>query len=160
MIDVADGVNEGPFSAERPGKLPTIELMHICFSGTYTSQQMETLLWRGSGFYSYLGTKDLAEVERRIDHGDARAALVFDTMAYQIAKEIGAMATVLQGRVDALLLTGGMTHSTRLVAAVRAAVGWIAPVAVYPGEDELQALAEGVLRVLRGEELAQEYGAT
>jgi butyrate kinase len=85
---------------------------------------------------------------------------VFDVMAYQIAKEIGAMATVLQGRVDALLITGGMAHSARLVAAVKAAVGWIAPLAVYPGEDELQALAEGVLRVLCGEEPAREYGAT
>jgi butyrate kinase len=159
MIDVADGVNEGPFSAERTGKLPAIELMRLCFGGKYTHREMEALLWRGSGFYSYLGTKDLAEVERRIDNGDARAALVFDAMAYQIAKEIGAMATVLQGRVDALLITGGMAHSQRLVAAVRAAAGWIAPVAVYPGEDELQALAEGVLRVLCGEELAREYGS-
>jgi butyrate kinase len=160
MIDVADGVNEGPFSAERPGKLPAIELMHLCYGGKYTHQQMDTLLWRGSGVYSYLGTKDLAEVERRIDQGDARAALVFDAMAYQIAKEIGAMATVLQGGVDAVLITGGMAHSARLVAAVRAAVEWIAPVTVYPGEDELQALAEGVLRVLCGEEPAREYGAT
>jgi butyrate kinase len=159
MIDVADGVNEGPFSAERPGKLPTIELMRLCFSGRYTHQEMETLLWRGSGFYSHLGTKDLAEVEQRIDNGNARAALVFDAMAYQIAKEIGAMATVLHGRMDALLITGGMAHSQRLLAAVQAAAGWIAPVTVYPGEDELQALAEGVLRVLSGEELAREYGA-
>ena len=159
MIDVADGVNEGPFSAERPGKVPAIELMRLCFSGGYTHQQMEALLWRGSGFYSYLGTKDLAEVEQRIDNGDARASLVFDAMAYQIAKEIGAMATALQGRVDALLITGGMAHSARVVAAVRALVEWIAPVVVYAGEDELQALAEGVLRVLRGEELAREYGA-
>jgi butyrate kinase len=160
MIDVADAVSEGPFSAERAGKLPTIELMHLCFSGKYTQQQMEALLRSGSGFYSYLGTKDLAEVEQRIDNGDARAALVFDAMAYQIAKEVGAMATVLRGRVDALLITGGMAHSRRLVAAVQAAVGWIAPLAVYSGEDELQALAEGVLRVLCGEELAREYGAT
>ena len=160
MIDVANGVSEGPFSAERGGTLPTIELMHLCFSGKYTYQQMEDLLWRRSGFYSYLGTKDLAEVEQRIANGDGRAALVFNAMAYQIAKEIGAMATVLLGRVDALLITGGMAHSARLVAAVQAAVGWIAPVAVYPGEDELQALAEGVLRVLCGEESAQEYGAT
>jgi butyrate kinase len=159
MIDVADAVSEGPFSAERAGKLPTIELVHLCFSGRYTHQQMEGLLRSGSGFYSYLGTKDLAEVEQRIDKGDGRAALVFDAMAYQIAKEIGAMATVLLGRVDALLITGGMAHSARLVAAVHAAVGWIAQVVVYPGEDELQALAEGVLRVLCGEELAREYGA-
>ncbi|MGD0227383.1 MAG: butyrate kinase [Terriglobia bacterium] len=160
MVDVADAVSEGPFSAERAGKLPTIELVHLCFSGRHTHQQMEGLLRSGSGFFSYLGTKDLTEVEQRIDSGDARAALVFDAMAYQIAKEIGAMATVLLGRVDALLITGGMAYSARLVGAIQAAVGWIAPVAVYPGEDELQALAEGVLRVLCGEELAREYGAT
>jgi len=160
MIDAADAVSEGPFSAERAGKLPTAQLADLCFSGQYTPQQMVALLWSGSGFYSYLGTKDLAEVERRIDDGDALASLVFDAMAYQIAKEIGAMATVLQGRVDALLITGGMAHSPRLVAAVRAVVRWIAPVAVYPGEDELQALAEGALRVLCGEESAREYGAT
>jgi butyrate kinase len=159
MIDVANGVSEGPFSAERTGTLPAIELMHLCFSGKYTHQQMEDLLWRGSGFYSYLGTKDLSEVEKRIANGDDRAALVFNAMGYQIAKEIGALATVLQGRVDALLITGGMAHSARLVEAVKAAVGWIAPLSVYPGEDELQALAEGVLRVLCGEEPALEYGA-
>ena len=160
MIDVADAVSEGPFSAERAGKLPTAQLADLCFSGQYTPQQVEALLWSGSGFYSYLGTKDLGEVEHRIDKGDTHAALVFDAMAYQIAKEIGAMATVLRGRVDALLITGGMAHSQRLVAALQAAVGWIAPVTVYPGEDELQALAEGVLRVLCGEEPAREYGAT
>jgi butyrate kinase len=158
MIDVADAVSEGPFSAERAGKLPTIELLRLCFSGKYSHPQMEGLLRSGSGFYSYLGTKDLAEVEQRIDNGDGRAALVFEAMAYQIAKEIGAMATVLMGRVDGLLITGGMAHSTRLLQAVQAAAGWIAPVAVYPGEDELQALAEGVLRVLSGEEPAREYG--
>ena len=160
MIDVADAVSEGPFSADRAGKLPTAQLADLCFSGKCTPKQMEALLWSGSGFYSYLGTKDLAEVEQRIANGDGHAAQVFNAMAYQIAKEIGAMATVLLGRVDALLITGGMAHSARLVAAVQAAVGWITPVAVYPGEDELQALAEGVLRVLSGEELAQEYGAT
>ncbi|MGD0458983.1 MAG: butyrate kinase [Terriglobia bacterium] len=160
MIDVAAANSEAPFSAERAGKLPTTELVRLCFSGRYTHQQVEGLLQSGSGFYSYLGTKDLAEVERRIDNGDGRAALVFDAMTYQIAKEIGAMATVLLGRVDALLITGGMAHSARLVAAVQAAVGWIAQVVVYPGEHELQALAEGVLRVLCGEEPAREYGAT
>lgn len=160
MIDVADAVSEGPFSAERAGKLPTIELMHLCYSGKYTREQMEALLRSGSGFYSYLGTKDLTEIERRMENGDARATLVFDAMAYQIAKEIGAMATVLEGRVDALLITGGMAHSRRLLEAVEARAGWIAPVAVYPGEDELQALAEGALRVLRGEEVAREYPGT
>jgi butyrate kinase len=155
MVDVADAISEAPFSAERAGKLPTIELMRLCFSGRYSREEMEVLLRTESGLYSYLGTKDLSEVERRIDAGDARAALVFEAMVYQIAKEVGAMATVLLGRVDAVLITGGMAHSARLVSAIRNSVEWIAPVSIYPGENELQALAEGVLRVLRGEEQAR-----
>lgn len=158
MIDNADASNEAPFSAERAGKLPTLELAKLCFSGEYTHGQIERLLRTSSGFYSYLGTKDLVEVERRIDDGDSRAALVFDAMAYQISKEIGAMAAVLKGRVDALLITGGMAHSPRLVSAVKESVEWIAPIFVYPGEDELQALAEGALRVLRAVEPALQYG--
>ena len=100
----------------------------------------------------------LGEVERRIEAGDEKAETVLRAMVYQIAKEIGAMATVLRGRVDGLLLTGGMAHSQRLVAELSQSVGWIAPVSVYAGEDELQALAEGALRVLRGEENAREFG--
>ena len=113
---------------------------------------MEGLLFREGGLYSYLGTKDLMEVERRIAGGEAKAKTVFDAMAYQIAKEIGAMAAVLRGRVDAVLFTGGMAHSQRLVALLSDSVSWIAPATVYPGEDELQALVEGALRVLRHEE--------
>lgn len=157
MVDVADPGNEGPFSAERAGALPTRELVRLCFSGRYTKQQVYALLQSEGGLYSYLGTKDLDEVERRIDAGDARAALVWEAMVSQIAKEIGAMAAALGGRVDAVLLSGGMAHSARLVEAIRPRVEWIAPVTVYPGEDELRALAEGVLRVLRGEETAREY---
>jgi butyrate kinase len=111
---------------------------------------------REGGIYSYLGTKDLREVERRIANGDSKAGLIFDAMVYQIAKEIGAAATVLYGRVDAILLTGGMAHSDKLIGQLRSAIEWIAAVVVYPGEDELQALAEGTLRVLRHEEEAQE----
>jgi butyrate kinase len=157
MEDVADPCNEGPFSAERAGALPTRELVRLCFSGQYAKRQVYDLLQSEGGLYSYLGTKDLDEVERRVDSGDARAALVFEAMVCQIAKEIGAMAAVLRGRVDAILLTGGMAHSARLVNMIRPRVEWIAPVAVYPGEDELRALADGVLRVLRGEETAREY---
>jgi butyrate kinase len=157
MIEVANPNNEGPFSAERAGALPTSELVSLCFSGRYDRRQVHAMIQSEGGFYSYLGTKDLAEVERRIDAGDARAALVFDAMVYQIAKEIGAMAAVLAGRVDAVLLTGGMAYSARLVAGLRPSVEWIAPMVVYPGEDELRSLAEGVLRVLRGEEQAKEY---
>ena len=95
-------------------------------------------------------------MERRIEAGDSHAALIFDAMVYQTAKDIGAMATVLKGRVDAVLLTGGMAHSEKLVPKLREAIEWIAPVTVYPGEDELQALAEGAMRVLCGEEKARE----
>jgi butyrate kinase len=155
MVDVTNSREEGAFSTERAGSLPIMQLTALCFSGKYSQREVEGLLFRDAGLYSYLGTKDLVEVERRIDAGDAAAKIVFEAMVYQIAKEIGAMATVLHGRVDAVLFTGGMAHSRLLVSALSASVGWIAPIAVYPGEDELQALAEGALRVLRREEEAK-----
>ena len=155
MIDVTNSREEGAFSTERAGGVPVMQLVDLCFSQKYTQKQVEALLFREGGLYSYLGTKDLVEVERRVASGDEKAKTVFEAMAYQIAKEIGAMAAVLHGRVDAVLLTGGMAHSERLVARLSEYVIWIAPVAVYPGEDELQALTEGVLRVLRCEENAR-----
>jgi butyrate kinase len=152
MVDVTNSREEGAFSTERAGTVPQMQLVDLCFSGQYTRKQVEALLFREGGLDSYLGTKDLMEVERRIAGGDAMAKLVFEAMAYQIAKEIGAMATVLHGRADAVLVTGGMAHSGRLISLLTASVGWIAPIVVYPGEDELQALTEGALRVLRCEE--------
>ena len=157
MIDVTNSREEGAFSTERAGTVPVMQLVDLCFSGKYTRAEVEALLFREGGLYSYLGTKDLGEVERRIDSGDTRARTVCDAMLYQIAKDIGAMATVLRGRVDAVLITGGMANSERLVSALRERMGWIAPLAIYPGEDELQALVEGVLRVLRGEEAAHSF---
>ena len=155
MIDVTTSREEGAFSTERAGGVPAMQLVDLCFSGRYTRDQVETALFREGGLYSYLGTKDLIEVERRMDAGDKKAKLVFAAMACQIAKEIGAMAAVLHGSVDALLLTGGMAFSERLVASLMEYVGWIAPIVQYPGEDELRALVEGSLRVLRGEEEAR-----
>jgi butyrate kinase len=156
MIDVNVSGQEGTFAMDRSGGLQIQKVIQLCFSGQYTEPQLWNLLNREGGVYSYLGTKDLREVERRIEAGDGQAALVFDAMVYQTAKDIGAMATVLDGRVDALLLTGGMARSEKLVHQLSKAIQWIAPVCVYPGEDELQALAEGALRVLRGEEPARE----
>jgi butyrate kinase len=152
MVDVTNSREEGAFSTERAGGVPAMQLVELCFSGKYTQHQVEGLLFHDAGLYSYLGTKDLVEVERRMEHGDTMAKTAFDAMAYQIAKEIGAMAAVLHGRVDAVLVTGGMAHSQRLVAALTEYVSWIAPLTVYAGEDELRALAEGALRVLRREE--------
>lgn len=152
MIDATDAQQEGPFSPERAGAVPALKLARLCFSGKYDKRQVERMLVGEGGLFSHLGTTDLVEVERRIAAGDAKAALVFDAMAYQIAKEIGAMATVLDGRVDAILLTGGMAHSRALVGKVAEATNWIGSVEVYAGEEELLALVEGALRVLRGEE--------
>jgi butyrate kinase len=152
MVDVTNSREEGAFSTERAGGVPAMQLVDLCFSGKHTQKQVAALLFRDGGLYSYLGTRDLLEVERRIQSGDARARIVFEAMIYQIGKEIGAMAAVLHGHVDAVLFTGGMAHSQQLVSALSGYVGWIAPIKIYPGEDELQALAEGVLRVLRGEE--------
>lgn len=152
MIDVTNSREEGAFSPERAGSVPAMQLVDLCFSGRYTQAQIEDLLFREGGLCSYLGTKDLREVEQRIDSGEDRAALVYGSMVYQMAKEIGAMAAVLGGKVDAVVLTGGLANSERLVSALGQRVDWIAPMVVYPGEDELQALVEGALRVLRSEE--------
>jgi butyrate kinase len=152
MVDVTNSREEGAFSTERAGGVPAMQLVDLCFSSKYTQKQVEALLFRDGGLYSYLGTRDLAEVECRIQSGDARAKEAFEAMIYQIGKEIGAMAAVLHGQVDAVLFTGGMAHSRRLVSRLSEYASWIAPITVYPGEDELQALTEGALRVLRGEE--------
>ncbi len=157
MTDVTNSREEGAFSTERAGGVPAMQLVELCFGGKYTRKQIEELLFRDGGLYSYLGTKDLQEVERRMASGDAEACVVYEAMIYQIAKELGALATVLNGNVDAILLTGGMAHSERLVSAIQERVSWIAPLVVYPGEDELQALTEGALRVLRREELLQVF---
>ena len=146
---------EGPFGPDRTGWLPVRELIKVCFSGAYNDKQLDRMVFGEGGLFAYLGTRDLTEVERRVDAGDAKAAEVYEAMVYQIAKEAGAMAAVLCGKVDALLLTGGMAHSERMVARLRRYLAWIAPITVYPGEDELLALAEGVFRVLDGEEPAK-----
>ena len=146
---------EGPFGPDRTGSLPVRELIKVASSGAFTQKQLDRKVFGEGGLFAYLGTRDLKEVERRINAGDERASAVYESMLYQVAKEAGAMAAVLQGRMDAVLLTGGMAYSERLVTKLRAYIDWIAPVAVYPGEDELQALAEGVFRVLDGEERAR-----
>lgn len=160
MVDVCNPREEGPFSADRAGGLPAIKLLDLAFSGEATHDELVRRIFREGGVYSYLGTRDLADVERRVEAGDPEAALVVDAMLYQIAREIGAMATVLNGRVDAILLTGGMAHSARYTQDLTRRVDWIAPVHVFPGEDELRALAEGALRVVSGEEKALEYRPT
>lgn len=158
VIDVNDGLaGEGPFSPERTGGIPAEPLIKMCFSGAYTQKELLDKVSRAGGMSAYLGTHDLRTCERLIKEGDDYAALVLESMAYQVSKEIGAMVAVLEGRVDAIILTGGLAYSVRFTSAIKNRVSLIAPVLVYPGEDELRALAEGALRVLRGQETAKEY---
>jgi butyrate kinase len=159
MVDVTNSREEGPFSAERAGAVPTVRLVERVLREGLSFAAAEAMLFREGGIHSYLGTRDLREVERRIDAGDDRAALVLDAMLYQVRKEVGAMAAVLDGAVDAVLLTGGMARSQRVASELVARLGWVAPVEVYPGEDELRALAEGALRVLAGAEPHQPFRA-
>jgi butyrate kinase len=154
MID-QNTPEEGPFGPDRTGSLPVRQLVRQCFQADFNEKQLDRMVFGEGGLFAYLGTRDLQEVEGRIDAGDSRASAVFDAMVYQIGKETGAMAAVLRGQVDAVLLTGGMAHSERLISRLRPSIEWIAPVSVFPGEDELRALAEGVFRVLNGEEQAK-----
>ena len=157
IIDANDASSDGPFSPERTGGLPLQPFISLCFSGKYTEQEIRKMVMGKGGLVAYLGTNNADEVEKRIQNGDEYAREVYEAMAYQIAKEIGAMATVLKGKVDAVVLTGGLANSKMLVDWITERVSFIAPVLVFPGEDEMRALALGVLRVLRGEEQAKEY---
>ena len=158
VIDVNDALaGEGPFTPERTGAIPVIPVINMCFSGEYTQEEMIEKVTQKGGMKAYLGTNDEAEVQKMINNGDEFAALVLDSMAYQVSKEIGAMAAVLEGLVDAIILTGGLAHSIRFTGAVKQRVDKLAPVYVFPGEDEMLALASGVLRVLRGKERPAQY---
>lgn len=157
IIDVNDASSDGPFSPERTGGLPLQPFTKLCFSGSYTEAGIRELVMGKGGLVAYLGTNSALEVERRIAAGDEDARGVYEAMAYQISKEIGAMSTVVRGHVDAIALAGGLAASSLLVNWIRGRVEFIAPVLVFAGEDEMAALAEGVLRVLRGESPALEY---
>jgi len=159
-IDVNNGLDgEGPFSPQRSGSLPPGQLIDLCFSGTLTHGDLKKLNKGRGGLIDLVGTADLREVERRIDAGDARAAEVFEALAYQIAKQVASMVPAFEGEsVERILLTGGMARSARLVAAIEryvAAMG--CGISVYPGENEMSALVKGALRVLSGKEEARDY---
>lgn len=157
IIDANNANEMGPFSPERAGGLPVGDLMKLCFSGQYTQEELKKKLVGKGGLVAYLGTNDAREVLQRIEAGDEQARLVFDAMGYQIAKEIGAMATVLCGKADAVVLTGGVAYSKYLTDYITERVSFIAPVIIKPGEDEMWALNEGVLRVSSGQEQAKIY---
>lgn len=159
VIDVNDGLyGEGPFSPERTGGLPVGRLIDLCYSGEYaTSAQVRKVIAGKGGLVAYLNTNDAREVVKLIENGDQKAKLIYSAMAYQIAKEIAAHAAVLYGKVDAIVLTGGLAYDKLLVKMIIERVDFIANVKVVPGENEMTALSEGALRVLRGQEQAKEY---
>ncbi|MBA4600932.1 butyrate kinase [Thermoactinomyces mirandus] len=158
VIDVNNGLNgDGPFSPERSGTLPVGDLVSLCFSGKYLLGDIMQLIVGRGGLVGYLGTNDARDVEEMIENGDKKATLVYEAMAYQVAKEVGSASTVLYGNVDAIILTGGLAYGESFIRMIRERVDWIAPVHIFPGENELQALAEGALRVIRGEEEAKTY---
>ncbi|MZK51234.1 butyrate kinase [Clostridium beijerinckii] len=158
IVDVNNALDgEGAFSPERSGGVPSGDLARMCFSGKYTLEEILKKITGKGGFVAYLDTNDARVVESAALDGDPKAKIVHDAMGYQVSKEIGAAATVLNGNVDAIILTGGMAYGKPMVNLIRERVGFIAPIVIYPGEDEMLALAQGVIRVLNGEEEVKEY---
>lgn len=158
VIDVANALDgEGPFSMERSGSIPIGELIKMCFSGKYTEDEIKKKINGNGGMIAYLDTNDVREIENRINNGDKKAKLIHEAMVYQISKEIGACASVLKGNVDAVLLTGGIAYSKLVIESIKERVGYIGKIMVYPGEDEMIALAQGGLRVLNKEEEPKIY---
>lgn len=158
VIEVNNGLHgDGPFSPERAGTVPAGDLIDLCFSGEYYRHEIMKKLVGQGGLVSYLGTNDAVAVEKRIAKGDKEAELVYDAMAYQVAREIGSASAVLEGKIDAIILTGGLAYGKDFVESISKRINWIADVVVQPGENELQALSEGAIRVLNGEEKAKVY---
>ncbi len=158
IIDVNNALDgEGPMSPERSGTLPTGQLVKLCFSGKYTQAEIEKMICGKGGYVAHLGSNDAYTVEKAAEAGDAKAKLIQDALAYQVAKSIGASAAVLKGNVDAILLTGGMAYGKPIVDAIRERIEFIAPVHVFPGEDEMAALAMNGLMVATGEVKALIY---
>ncbi|MEW5067585.1 butyrate kinase [Bacillus subtilis] len=158
VVDVNNGLHgEGPFSPERAGTVPAGDLVDLCFSGEYTKEEIMKKLVGTGGLLGYLGTNDAVKVEQMIQGGDEKARFIYDAMAYQVAKEIGAASAALKGEVEAIVLTGGLAYGKSFVSAIRSYIDWISDVLVYPGENELQSLAQGALRVLQGEEQSKQY---
>jgi len=157
VIDANNALDSGPFTPERAGSLPMFEFARWCFSGKVTLEQVKKRLVGGGGLSAYLNTNSCKEVERMIQEGNREAQRVYEAMIYQIACEIGSRAVALKGEVDAVVLTGGLSHSNYVVERLKEWVGFLAKVLVYPGEDEMKALALGALRVLRREEEAKTY---
>lgn len=158
VIDVKNGLDgEGPFSPERAGSLPTGELINLCFSGKYSKSEIEKLIVGNGGLMNHFQTNDARDIVKEIQNGNKHAELVFHAMSYQVAKEIGAQAVVLQGNFDAIILTGGLANNELFIKDIIKRITWLGEIIIYPGEDELSSLASGALRVLNGQEVPKIY---
>ncbi len=152
VIDVNQGLDgEGPFSPERSGTLPVGELITTCFEGHFSEEEIRKMVTGAGGLVAYLGTNNATDVEKMVEAGDANAKLIYEAMAYQVSKYIGEMFTVLKGNVDAILITGGIAYDKRFVSWIQERVYRLAPIHIFPGEDEMRALAMNGLMVIRGE---------
>lgn len=160
VIDTTNALDGcGPFSPERSGSLPPGPLVRLCFSGKYTEEELIRMVHGKGGLMAHLGITSVPDVLERVDNGDLHATLVLRAMVYSVCKEIGAMAAALKGDIDAILLTGGMAHSRRITDFMAEHISFIAPIFVYPGEDELKSLAENALAVINGEQQVKEYNS-
>ena len=158
VIDVFNALDgDGAFSPERAGAVPSGALIKMCFSGKYTEKEVYSKIVGKGGFNSYLGTNDMRNVIKMIEEGNEEAKAMFDAFIFQVTKDIGSMACVLNGKVDQIIVTGGIAYNAKVIENLKEKAEWIAPFTVYPGEDELLALVQGGLRVLNGEEKAMEY---
>ena len=158
VIDVFNALDgDGAFSPERAGAVPSGALIKMCFSGQYTEKEVYKKIVGNGGFNAYVGTNDMRDVEKMVQNGDKKAEEVREAFIMQVAKNIGSMACVLKGKVDQIIITGGIAYDKVVVAGLTERAGFIAPITVYPGEDELLALTQGALRVMNGEEKAMEY---
>ncbi|MFA6335332.1 MAG: butyrate kinase [Bacteroidales bacterium] len=158
VVEVNNALNgEGPFSPERSGTLPALALAELCFSGKYTLPQVKKMITGEGGLVAYLGTNSFRDVAQKVEEGDEKAALLFDAFAYNVAKAIGGCAAVFCGDVDAILITGGIAHNAKLTGKISERVKFIAPVKIYPGEDEMTALAMNGLSILTGKEKVSIY---
>ena len=158
VVDVNNALDgEGPFSPERAGTLPAGQLIDLCYSGKFTKDEMKKQVCGKAGLAAHLGTTNVVEIEKRVEAGDAQAKTVLDAMIYQTAKAIGAAAIPLHGKVDAILITGGIAYSQYVVSRLKEYVAFIAPIYIYPGEDEMEALALNASGVLQGDVMPNEY---
>lgn len=158
IIDVFNALDgDGAFSPERAGGVPSGALIKMCFSGKYTEQEVYKKFVGGGGFTAYLGSNDMRDIENRSLAGDPEAIKIRSAFVFQVTKDIGAMACVLKGKVDQIIITGGIGYDKGIVNGITETVNWIAPITLYPGEDELLALVQGGLRVINGEEPAMKY---